>query len=119
MVLNKDNQKSVVVQRIADDTLDGSRKTQMLREFDGHIRISTHPNVISLVGLMEEINIISVAFEYETATLKNQLVESRAVQHYPVYAEKNRRFSTLLEAQVGYLCFTSDSKQVILFVWYV
>lgn len=99
VVISKGNQKNVLVQRIADDSLDGSRKTQMLREFDAHIRIGSHPHIISLLGLMEELNVISVAFEYETATLKTQLVESRAVQHYPVYAEKNRRFSTLLESQ--------------------
>lgn len=90
-----------MVQRIEDDSLGGNRKTLMLREFDAHVRINSHPHVVSLVGLMEEFNVISVAFEYETSTLKTQLVESRAVQHYPVYAEKNRRFSTLLETQVS------------------
>nr|XP_045606132.1 putative tyrosine-protein kinase Wsck [Procambarus clarkii] len=99
VVVNKANQMNVLVQRIADDTLDRNSKMQMLREFDAHIRIASHPHIISLMGLMEELNIISVAFEYETATLKTHLVESRAVQHYPVYAEKNRRFSTLLEGQ--------------------
>ncbi|KAK3884162.1 hypothetical protein Pcinc_011562 [Petrolisthes cinctipes] len=99
VVMDKGNQRSVLVQRIEDDTLGGSRKTQMLREFDAHIRIGSHLNVVSIVGLMEEFNVISLAFEYETATLKNHLVESRAVQHYPVYAEKNRRFSTLSESQ--------------------
>ncbi|XP_053628406.1 tyrosine-protein kinase receptor Tie-1 isoform X2 [Cherax quadricarinatus] len=99
VVVNKANQINVLVQRITDDTLDRSSKVQMLREFDAHIRIGSHPHIISLVGLMEELSIISVAFEYETATLKTHLVESRAVQHYPVYAEKNRRFSTLLEGQ--------------------
>lgn len=101
VVINKGNQRNVLVQRIEDDSLGGNRKTLMLREFDAHVRIGSHPNVVSLVGLMEEFNVISVAFEYETSTLKTQLVESRAVQHYPVYAEKNRRFSTLLETQVS------------------
>ncbi|XP_045113569.1 putative tyrosine-protein kinase Wsck isoform X4 [Portunus trituberculatus] len=99
VVINKGNQRNVLVQRIEDDSLGGNRKTLMLREFDAHVRIGTHPHVVSLVGLMEEFSVISVAFEYETSTLKTQLVESRAVQHYPVYAEKNRRFSTLLETQ--------------------
>lgn len=99
--MDKGNQRSVLVQRIEDDTLGGNRKTQMLREFDAHVRIGCHLNVVCIVGLMEEFSVISVAFEYETATLKNHLVESRAVQHYPVYAEKNRRFSTLVESQVS------------------
>lgn len=100
-MINKGNQRNVLVHRIEDDGLGGNRKTMMLREFDAHIRIGSHPHILALVGLMEEFNVISVAFEYETSTLKNQLVESRAVQHYPVYAEKNRRFSTLVETQVS------------------
>lgn len=101
IVVNKGNQANVLVHRIADDNLDKNSKTQMLREFDAHVRISKNPHIISLVGLMEEFNVISVAFEYETSTLKSHLVGSRAVQHYPVYAEKNRRFSTLPEGQVN------------------
>ncbi|XP_050687142.1 putative inactive tyrosine-protein kinase Wsck isoform X2 [Eriocheir sinensis] len=99
VVINKGNQKNVLVHRIEDDGLGGNRKTMMLREFDAHVRLGSHPHILALVGLMEEFNVISVAFEYETSTLKTQLVESRAVQHYPVYAEKNRRFSTLVETQ--------------------
>ncbi|XP_042877547.1 putative tyrosine-protein kinase Wsck [Penaeus japonicus] len=99
IVINKGNQANVLVHRIADDNLDKNSKSQMLREFDAHVRIGKNPHVISLVGLMEEFNVISVAFEYETSTLKSHLVGSRAVQHYPVYAEKNRRFSTLPEGQ--------------------
>ena len=97
----KGQQLNVLVHRIADDNLDKNTKVQMLREFDAHVRVASHSEIISLIGLMEEFNVISVVFEYETATLKTQLVESRAVQHYPVYAEKNRRFSTLSEAQVS------------------
>ncbi|XP_064084928.1 putative inactive tyrosine-protein kinase Wsck [Macrobrachium nipponense] len=99
VVSNKGQQTDVLIHRIPDDTLDGTRKTKMLREFDAHVRIASHPHVISLIGLMEELNVISVAFEYEKSMLKTLLVESRAVQHYPVYAEKNRRFSTLPENQ--------------------
>lgn len=106
IVMDKGNQRSVLVQRIEDDTLGGNRKTQMLREFDAHVRIGSHLNVVCIMGLMEEFSVISVAFEYETATLKNHLVESRAVQHYPVYAEKNRRFSTLVESQVSRQLYT-------------
>ena len=72
----------------------------MLRDFDTHIKCGKHNNVVCLLGLMEELSIISFVFEYETTSLKSHILESRAVQHYPVYAEKNRRFSTLQEQQV-------------------
>lgn len=91
-----------LVHRIQDDALSLQRKREMLKDFDIHIKIGKHPNVVSLLGLLEELSIISVVFEYETLSLKSNLVESRAVQHYPVYAEKNRRFSTVQENQVHY-----------------
>lgn len=74
----------------------------MLKLFDSHILVGKHENVVSLYGLLEEFNVISIVFEYETLTLKSNLVEGRAVQHYPVYAEKNRRFSTVQEGQVSF-----------------
>ncbi|XP_076042898.1 tyrosine-protein kinase Wsck [Oratosquilla oratoria] len=91
---------NILVHRIQDNNLDEMNKSQMLRQFDAHVKINQHSHVVCLLGLMEEINFVSVAFEYESGTFKNTLVESRAVQHYPVYAEKHRRFSTLSETQV-------------------
>ncbi|RXG60560.1 putative tyrosine-protein kinase Wsck [Armadillidium vulgare] len=93
-------QMNSLVHRIQDDALSLQRKREMLKDFDIHIKIGKHPNVVSLLGLLEELSIISVVFEYETLSLKSNLVESRAVQHYPVYAEKNRRFSTVQENQI-------------------
>ncbi|MCL4137254.1 UNVERIFIED_CONTAM: hypothetical protein GTU68_030781, partial [Idotea baltica] len=97
---NGSAQMNSLIHRIQDDSLSLIQKSEMLKEFDKHIRIGKHANVVSLHGLLEELNIISIVFEYETLTLKSNLIESRAVQHYPVYAEKNRRFSTLQESQL-------------------
>ena len=101
VINNKGHQMNALVQQIADDSLSTSSKTQMLREFSGHVNIGNHIHIVSLLGLVEELNAISVVFEYETGSFKTQLIESRACQHYPVYAEKNRRFSTLPENKVS------------------
>lgn len=95
-------QVNSLIHRIQDDALSPIQKSEMLKDFDMHIRLGKNENIVCLIGLLEELNIISIVFEYETLTMKTNLVESRAIQHYPVYAEKNRRFSTLQESHVSF-----------------
>ena len=61
----------------------------------------SHPNLIQLMGLYEDSrDTLFVVFEENIQSLKQTLLDSRALIHYPVYASKNQRFSTLNEAQV-------------------
>ena len=62
---------------------------------------SIHPNVIHLLGIYEDSrDTLFVVFEENIHSLKQVLLDSRALIHYPVYASKNQRFSTLSETQV-------------------
>ena len=92
--------RNALIHQITDSTLPNAKKSHMLKLLDNHIKLASHHNVISLLGLVEELNLVTLVFEYEHTSLKGLLEESRALQHYPVYAEKNRRFSTLPETQV-------------------
>ena len=42
---------------------------------------------------------ITIAMEFYSINLKELLLNSRALNNYPAYAEKEQRFSTLHEAQ--------------------
>ena len=64
-----------------------------------------HNHVVGLLGLVEEVSWVSVVFECQTETLKQQLTGARALTHCSVYAQKHRRFSTLPEEQVSSIYF--------------
>ena len=63
--------------------------------------ISAHPNLVHLIGLYEDSrDTLFVVFEENVHSLKQTLLDSRALIHYPVYASKNQRFSTISETQI-------------------
>ena len=82
----------------------------MLRVLGQHVSIGGHQHVVALVGLVEEVAAVAVVFQCHTTTLKQHLTDARAVTHYPVYAEKHRRFSTVTEQQVS---FTGECSAVL------
>ena len=59
-----------------------------------------HPNVLQLIGMCEEQETLFIVLEDGTTNLKQGLLDSRALVHYPVYAEKNQRVSTMAEETV-------------------
>jgi serine/threonine protein kinase len=62
---------------------------------------TSHPNLIHLMGLYEDSrDTLFVVFEESVQSLKQTLLDSRALIHYPVYASKHQKVSTLNESQV-------------------
>ena len=64
------------------------------------IRCGVHPNVLQLIGLCEEKEALFIVLEDSTKSLKQVLLDSRALIHYPVFAEKNQRISTMEEETI-------------------
>ena len=65
---------------------------------------ASHPNVLQLIGMCEEQDTLFFVLEDGAASLKQGLLDSRALVHYPAYAEKNQRVSTLAEETVLDIC---------------
>ncbi|CAB4066545.1 unnamed protein product [Lepeophtheirus salmonis] len=80
-----------------------SRKS-LSRDLELVVRYGSHMNVLNLLGLSDGDELMNktlfIVFEKTTQSLKRILVDSRALLHYPVYAEKNNRFTTLQENNV-------------------
>ncbi|KAF2346293.1 Fibronectin type III [Trinorchestia longiramus] len=91
---------AVLVHHILDSSLCARDKAAMLRSLGQHVSLGQHKHIVALLGLVEHVTAVSLVFEYETHSLKQQLTDARALTHYPVYAEKHRRFSTIAEHQV-------------------
>ena len=65
-------------------------------------RCEDHPNVLGLIGVCEERDALFVVLRGEGATtLKQTLLDSRALLHFPAYAQKNQRATTLREETVA------------------
>ena len=64
-------------------------------------RTTSHPNLLNLIGLYEDSrDTLFVVFEENIHSLKQALLDSRALVNYPVYASKHQRISTVNEAQI-------------------
>jgi hypothetical protein len=86
-----------MAQIIPNRLLDDEDRLRMLRELDLNIRAANHPNLISLVGLCEELETTMVVLEAAELPLKQFLLDARALATHPAYAEKTRRFATVRE----------------------
>ena len=65
------------------------------------MRGTSHVNLLNLLGLYEDSrDTLFVVFEENIYSLKNALLDSRALINHPVYASKHQRISTITEAQV-------------------
>ena len=65
------------------------------------MRGTSHVNVLNLIGVYEDSrDTLFVVFEENIQSLKNALLDSRALINYPVYASKHQRISTITEAQI-------------------
>ena len=97
----------------------GDRQS-MLKDLSVLVKVGQHANIAGLLGVCEEpgnsrniafhfrmsellfylySDTLLLAMEHYGINLKEFLLNSRALNNYPAYAEKEPRFSTLHEAQ--------------------
>jgi len=84
-------------QVISNKVLSPEERKTMLKDLDVNIRTGQHPNIICLIGICEEVDTTQVVVDHAEPSLKQFLLDSRALLNYPEYAQKNARFSTARE----------------------
>jgi len=84
-------------QVIANKILSPEEQKTMLRDLDLNIRAGQHQHLVCLVGICEEVETTQVVLEHAEPSMKQYLLDSRALLNYPEYASKNARFSTARE----------------------
>ena len=89
--------ENVNIQVVPGKILEESEFKTLSKDLECVIRYGFHPNLIQLIGLCEDKDTIFVVFEQAWPTLKQALIDSRSLEHYPDYAEANGKFSTLQE----------------------
>ena len=92
---------AAIVQVIPGKMMDEREMQEMAREVDAVARCDDHPNVLGLVGVCEERDALFVVLREGVTTLKQTLLDSRAAVHFPAYAQKNQRATTLQEETVA------------------
>ncbi|GAB6031602.1 hypothetical protein CHUAL_009366 [Chamberlinius hualienensis] len=97
----KNSQIPVTIQVTKAHAGDSDRERRnFVNDLDTLIRIGSHTNIISLVGGCEIGAALYVCTEWYSGSLKSFLLDSRTMEHYPVYAERQHRASTLKELQL-------------------
>lgn len=89
--------EAVNIQVVPGKILEDSEMQFMVKDLDLVVSYGHHPNLIQLVGLCEDKDTIFVVFEQAWPTLKQALLDSRALVHYPAFVESHGKFSTLRE----------------------
>ena len=81
--------------------------TQQVPSLAGHedsleisVRCGHHPNIISLLGLCEELDSSMLVMELGQPSLKQFLLDCRALEHSPEFAASHNRFSSVREEAV-------------------
>ena len=78
-----------------------SQELQSLtKDLEVAVKCGTFPNLVQLVGICEDKDTLFVALEETDDCLKQVLLDSRALVHHPVFAEKNSSISTTSEAAI-------------------
>jgi endothelial-specific receptor tyrosine kinase len=96
--VNKNSLREAVnIQVVPGKILEEDEMRTMMKDLEMVVRYENHPNLVQLVGLCEDKDTIFVVLEQAWPSLKQALLDSRALVHNPVYAETNRRFSNLRE----------------------
>jgi len=94
------------VQVVPSRMLERAERNAMLKDLDTSIKAGSHINLVNLIGICEDQDTLLVVLDSGDVSLKHLLLDSRALDNYPVYAQKNNRFSTareetLLDLMVG------------------
>ena len=69
----------------------------LLHSLELSVRCGRHPNIVSLVGLCEELDSTVVVMELGQPSLKQFLLDCRALEHSPEFAASHSRFSSVRE----------------------
>ena len=72
----------------------------LVQDIEIAAKCGKHFNVLQLIGMCEEKDSIFVVLEEGIKTLKQALLDSRALVHYPLYVEKNQTVSSISEEQI-------------------
>ena len=72
----------------------------LTKDLDVAVKCGTYPNLVQLVGICEDKDTLFVALEDTDDCLKQILLDSRALVHHPVFAEKNSTIATVDEAAI-------------------
>lgn len=100
-VNNRGAEDAAIVQVVPGKIMDEREMREMAREVDAVARCDDHPNVLGLIGVCEERDALFVVLREGDTTLKQTLLDSRALTHFPAYAQKNQRVTTLQEETVA------------------
>jgi hypothetical protein len=94
-------EEATIVQVVPGKILEPRELHAMAAAVETVARCGDHRNLLGLIGLCEEQDSVFVVLQEGVTTLKQTLLDSRALVHYPAYAEKNRRVTTLQEEVVS------------------
>ena len=72
----------------------------LLHSLDISIRSGQHANIVCLMGLCQEVDTCMIVMELGHPSLKQYLLDCRALEHSPEYAAIHGRFSTAREEAV-------------------
>ena len=88
------------VQVVPGKVLIANEVKDLTKDLDVAVRCGNHCNLIQLVGICEDKDTLFVSYEDTDDCLKQVLLDSRALIHHPVFAEKNRSISTANESSI-------------------
>ena len=96
MVNQKGTENYAVVQIVPAKVLGERALKAMVKDVEVLNECGRHENLLGLIGICEEHSgSIFVVLEDGSMTLKQVLLDSRALEHYPAYVEKHQKVSTI------------------------
>ena len=90
----------VNIQVVPGKILEESEVEVLAKDLDSVLKYGTHSNLINFIGICEDKDTIFAVFEQAWPSLKQALLDSRSLVHYPDLAEANGKFSTFHEEQL-------------------
>ena len=96
-VNKKGKLESVNIQVVPAKILEDNEMKKLVQDIDIVVKYGEHPNLLQFIGLCEDKETLFVVFEQAWPTLKQALLDSRALNHYPAFAENHGKFATLRE----------------------
>lgn len=98
-VLRGETTLEAAIHTIKENTMVAGDRQIMLKDLGLLVKVGQHANIAGLIGVCEEPETLLLVMEQYGINLKEFLLNSRALNNYAAYAEKEQRFSTLHEAQ--------------------
>ena len=80
--------------------LEESEVEVLSKDLDTVLKYGSHSNLINFIGICEDKDTIFAVFEQAWPSLKQALLDSRSLIHYPDLAESSGKFSTFHEEQI-------------------